>query len=76
MILEIDIHRTAKLLSDQHGESAVFVATEKAEKHWRQGDNEGASTWERVARAIAAVNDTQTEGPIVNRRLKRVHVAG
>ena len=64
MITELDVHRTAKLLADQHGESAVLVASEKAEKLWRQGDTEGASTWERVARAIAAVVGVQTEGPI------------
>lgn len=65
MITELDVHRTAKLLIDQHGEAAaVLTASDKAEKLWREGDAEGASTWERVARAIAALSGTQTEGPI------------
>ncbi len=65
MITELDVHRTAKLLIDQHGASAaVLTASDKAEKLWRQGDAEGASTWERVARAVAALSGTQSEGPI------------
>ena len=65
MITELDVHRTAKLLIDKHGEAAaVLTASEQAEKLWRQGDAEGAATWERVAGAIAAVSGTQTEGPI------------
>ena len=65
VISEIDVRRTVKLLIDWHGEAAaILTATDKAEKPWRQGDAEGASTWERVARAIAAVSGTQTEGPI------------
>ncbi len=64
MITELDVHRTAKLLADQHGAGAVLIASENAEKLWREGDAAGAATWERVARAIAAVTGTQTEGPI------------
>jgi hypothetical protein len=65
MITELDVHRTAKLLIDQHGASnAVLTASDRAEKLWRQGDAEGSATWKRVARAIAAVSGTQTEGPI------------
>ncbi len=65
MITELDVHRTAKLLIDQHGEAAaILTASDKAEKLWREGDAEGAATWERVARAVAAVSGIQTEGPI------------
>ncbi len=65
MITELDVHSTAKLLIDQHGEAAaVLTASDKAEKLWRQGDAEGASTWERVARAIAAMTTTETDGPV------------
>ncbi len=65
MIPELDIHRTAKLLIDQHGEAAaVLTASEKAEKLWRQGDVEGAATWERVARAVAAMTATETDRPV------------
>jgi len=65
MITELDVHRTAKLLADKHGDGAVLVASENAEKLWRQGDAAGGATLERVARAKAAVTDKQTEGPII-----------
>ena len=64
MISELDVHRTAKLLVDQHGDTAILNASERAEQLWRQGDADGAATWERVARAVAALMQTEAEGPI------------
>jgi hypothetical protein len=64
MITELDVHRTARQLVEKHGDNAMFMATEEAEKLRRQGDAANAAQWERIARAVAAAKGTQTEGPI------------
>ncbi len=45
MIPDFDIHRSAKLLIDQHGDEAARHAATQADKLADAGDREGRRVW-------------------------------
>ena len=49
---EIDIFRSANLLIDQLGESALTFAVQQAVACWERGNLDGKAVWLRVIRAI------------------------
>ncbi len=57
---EIDIYRSAKLLTDQHGEDAPIFAAQQADRCLEAGDLDGKAAWMRVIRAI---NELQQREP-------------
>ena len=51
---EIDIFRSANLLIDQLGESALTFAAQQAVACWERGNLDGKAVWLRVIRAMMA----------------------
>ncbi len=60
MIAEIDIYRSAKLLIDQHGDSAATEAAMRADEFLDQGNMDGKRVWMRIMQAI---EELQRERP-------------
>ncbi len=59
---EIDIWRTAKLLTNQHGDQAAIDAGMKADELLETGDLDGSAVWRRIIRAIEEMQRTQANG--------------
>ena len=59
---QIDIWRTAKLLSDQHGDKAAIHAAMRADELLEAADMEGSAMWRRIIRAIEEMQLTQANG--------------
>ena len=49
---EIDIYRSANLLSQQHGEDAPIFAAQQADECLEAGDSDGCAVWKRVLKAV------------------------
>ena len=62
MIDEIDIWRTAKLLTDQHSDEAAIHAAMRADELLAAGDLDGYAVWRRIIRAIEELQRTQANG--------------
>ena len=60
MTTDLDIYRSAKLLIDQHGESAALEAAFKSDAMLDRGDLDGAAVWRWI---VAAVNEMQRAVP-------------
>ena len=61
MTTDLDIYRSAKLLIDQHGESAALEAAFKSDAMLDRGDLDGAAIWRRiVAAALSHRPDVST----------------
>lgn len=60
MVDEIDIYRSANLLTKQHGDEAAIFAAMQADACLEKGDHAGKATWLRV---IKAIEDLQNVGP-------------
>ena len=54
-ISDPDIHRSAHLWIQRHGEQATAKAREMVEKMRRKGDADGADTWLRIIVAIGTL---------------------
>lgn len=52
MIADIDIWRAAALLVKQHGEDAMFLASQRADGMLAKGDVDGLSVWKRISAAV------------------------
>ena len=52
MTSDLDIYRSAKLLTDQHGEDAPTEAAMRADKLLAAGDMGGKRAWVRIMKAI------------------------
>lgn len=61
MISETDIYRSALVVLRQHGDGAMEIAQTRASKFWDAGDDEGAATWMRIARAIEVMQKTEAD---------------
>ncbi len=59
---EIDIYRSANLLIDQLGESALIFAAQQADACWERGNLDGKAVWIGVIRAIKELLDRQPAG--------------
>ncbi len=59
MVDDLDIDRSAKLLIDQHGEEAAFVAAMQADKLAEAGDREGQAVWLRIGKAVEELQRTR-----------------
>lgn len=62
MISDPDIYRAARLLIDQHGESAAERAERRVSELWDAGDAEGAAVWRRILEADWRIAAGTTEG--------------
>jgi hypothetical protein len=58
---DIDIHRTAHLFIQLHGDEATAKPREMVEQMRRKGDEEGADTWLRIIVAIGELGEPPTE---------------
>ena len=58
---DLDIHRSAHLFIQLHGEEATAKAREMVEEMRRKGDDDGADTWLRIIVAIGMLGDPLTE---------------
>jgi hypothetical protein len=50
---DLDIWRSAKILSKRYGSEAEFIASKRVEALLDQGDIQGFSEWMRIAKTIA-----------------------
>jgi hypothetical protein len=66
MILDLDVHRAAKLLIDQHGNRAVVHAIGRANFLLEQDDFEGAAVWGTILRAIEELQRAREPDEAVN----------
>ena len=57
---DLDIYRSAKLLIDQHGDSAAIEAAMKADAMLDKGDLDGAAVWRQI---VAAINKMERAEP-------------
>ena len=53
MVEAIDICRTASTLVAAHGEDAVSMAAQNADRNLEQGDMDGVAVWKRVLAAVS-----------------------
>jgi len=49
---EIDIYRVAKMMIDQHGDSALLEIVHKIDALRANGDQDGIAAWHKIADAI------------------------
>jgi hypothetical protein len=54
---EFDIHRSAHLFIQLHGDEAIAKAREMVEEMRRKGDHEGADKWLRIIVAIGELGE-------------------
>lgn len=59
MVEQIDVWRMAKMVIDEHGEHASFVAATRADALLDKGDIAGQRVWLRI---LAAIRELQTGG--------------
>ena len=52
MVTELDIYRTAKVLIDNYGDSALIEAGLRQDEFLSKGDLEGARLWSKISDAI------------------------
>ena len=58
-VSDLDIHRSANLYVELHGEQAITKAREMVRSMTERGDKDGADTWLRIIVAI----ETLRRGP-------------
>lgn len=66
MTSDLDIHRTANLMIEQHGGQAQIEAAMKADALLDAGDVEGSATWRKVLKAIQELQRDRRPGEAVN----------
>ena len=64
MVDDIDIHRSALLLIDQHGDKASIHAAMKADELSEKGDLDGAAAWRRILDAIKQMQNKTPAGTV------------
>jgi hypothetical protein len=60
-VSDLDIHRTAHLWIERHGDHAVAKVREMVEEMQKKGDREGADAWLRIIVAIGALRTPPTD---------------
>ncbi len=60
-VSDLDIHRSAHLWLQKHGERATARAREMVEQMRRKGDTEGADTWLQIIVAIGTLGTPPTD---------------
>jgi hypothetical protein len=60
-VSDLDIHRTARLWMERHGDLAVAKAREMVEAMRQKGDQDGADTWLRIIAAIGTLRAPPTD---------------
>jgi hypothetical protein len=60
-VSDLDVHRTAHLWMQRHGEQAVAKAREMVEEMRQKGDQDGADTWLRIIVAIGTLGTPPTD---------------
>ena len=59
---DLDIWRSAKLLVDEHGDTAAIHAAMRADAMLDEGDMDGYAAWKRVVRAVRVLLDRRSPG--------------
>jgi hypothetical protein len=62
-IPELKVMRTANQLIQQNPETAQAVAIERSRAAYALGDVFNFNLWERVAKAVVTLNQSQPDGP-------------
>jgi hypothetical protein len=57
---EIDVWRSARLLINEHGEGAEFVAAQRADQMIARGNPEGEAMWKKI---LVAIRELQKNRP-------------
>ena len=55
MVTELDIYRAANLLIERHGTAALIEAARMIDRMLDHGNMEGRQVWQRIKRAIEAL---------------------
>ena len=56
---DIDIYRSAKLLTDEHGDEAALIAIKRATEMLDAGDVDGYAVWKRILQAVEQLESTK-----------------
>ena len=59
MISDLDIHRSANILVNQHGQDAPVHAAMRADAMLEKGDLGGYAVWRRILRAVGELQGTE-----------------
>ncbi len=68
MVTDLDIYRSAKLLVDEHGDTAAIEAAQQADALLDAGDLDGAAVWRRIVRAVRGLLRRVPVGAVVSFR--------
>ena len=60
-VTDKDIYDTANLLIQEYGDGAEFQATLRQRERRKSGDADGTAVWERVIKAIRALQADEPE---------------
>ena len=67
MTSDLDIYRTANVLTLEHGDEADLVAAQWADNFLEAGDMDGSAVWKRMLAAIKEIHRQEPrEGETVN----------
>ena len=61
-VSNLDILRSAKLLIEQYGEAASFIAAQRADSLLANGDMDGRRTWIAIFKALEEITRTTRAG--------------
>ncbi len=60
-VSDLEIHQTAHLWMQQHGDQAAAKAREMVKQMQRRGDADGADAWRRIIAAIISLGTPPTD---------------
>ena len=64
MVDDLDIYRSARLLVDQHGDTAAIEAAQQADALLDAGDLDGYAAWKRIVRAVRELLSREPMGAV------------
>ena len=67
MTSDLDIHRSAQALIQQHGQDAPIHAAMRADTMLDKGDMDGCAVWKRILRAVKELQGTEPRSGDVRR---------
>jgi hypothetical protein len=58
-VSDLDIYRSAKLLTDQHGDAASLHAANRCDEMLDKGDLDGRAVWSQIYEAVMELMKTE-----------------